>query len=301
MNEQELRHALRATMTVVDTPPPMSETSVLDAARQAQRTRKARLAGLGSAAAVSAIAVAAVVLVSNAGSGSTDVGQSGGTATQATTTHPTAIATVPGGGADATPDPSEDTKTSWPNGQTDRTARSGPQFERGEVLLGKLTEVVPAGFDAPTDLKYADPKYTGELRFSESQFSDYVDGAEVWEYRAVQPVAKDGGLGELLVQVYTPGNRMTGDGCALAPTLWSIEGGICEEKVVDGKRVGVFTPPGGQYGLHSWAGYRLGDGTVVFLAQSLGYEGSGKPALTEAPLSADRLAELAADPRFLPG
>lgn len=42
MSEQEFRSALRAMMTDTVPPPPMSEAPVLDAARRAQRRRRAR-------------------------------------------------------------------------------------------------------------------------------------------------------------------------------------------------------------------------------------------------------------------
>lgn len=282
MNEQEFRHALHDTMTAVAEPPPMSETPVLDAARRAQRRRKARWAGAGSAAAVAVVALAAVVLGGNSGDDAPGGGvQVGGSVT------PTASA----GGE------TKDTE-SWPNGQTDRTARSGPRFDQGEALLGEVTAVVPAGFGAPDDLVYLDPAYSGgPLRRSQAQYRDTVDGVEVWEYQGEQPVTKDGGVGRMFVEVTSPGSGITGDGCDLAPTLWGLEG-TCQEKVVDGKRVGVFTATGGRRDFETWAGYRHTDGTVVFVAQSLDYPGSAMPALTSAPLSTDRLAELAVDPRF---
>jgi len=283
MNEQEFRHALRDTMTAVPEPPPMSETPVLEASRRAQRRRKARWAGAGSAAAVAVVALAAVVLGGNSGNGAPGGGvQVGGSGT------PTESA----GGE------TKDTETSWPNGQTDRTAHSGPRFDQGEALLGEVTAVVPAGFGAPDDLVYLDPAYSGGLlRHSQAQYRDTVDGVEVWEYQGEQPVTKDGGVGRMFVEVTSPGSGITGDGCDLAPTLWGLEG-TCQEKVVDGKRVGVFTATGSRRDFETWAGYRYDDGTVVFVAQALDYPGSAMPALTSAPLSTDRLAELAVDPRF---
>ncbi len=297
MNEQEFRHALHDTMTAAAAPPPMSETPVLEAARRAQRRRKARWAGAGSAAAVAVVALVAIVVGGGSGNDVPGVPVGGsGTPTASAggeTNGGSAVPTASAGGG------TKDTEPSWPNGQTDRTARSGPRFDQGEALLGEVTAVVPAGFGAPDDLDYAEPGYSGPLRFSQSQYVDTVDGVEVWEYQGVQPVTKDGGVGELFVQVTSPGNLMTGDGCDLRPTLWGLEGD-CHEKVVDGKRVGVFDAKDDSGNFDTWAGYRYADGTVVFIAQSLDYPGSAKPAISSPPLSPDRLAELAVDARFPP-
>ncbi|HEY0448011.1 hypothetical protein [Actinophytocola sp.] len=294
MNEQDLRQALQATMTTVSPPPPMRETPVLDAARRAQRRRRARRAGAGSAAAVAVIAVAAVVLVTNSDRSGTV--QPGAHPPQGAV--PTANAS-PGGGA------TSDTETSWPNGQTDRTARSGPRFDKGETLLGRLTEVVPAGFGAPTDLSYDDPAYSGgPLRFSQSQYVDTIGGTEVWEYTATMPVTKQNGVGVVTAVVTGPNNGATGEGCGVSSTFWG-ERGTCAEVLVGGKKVGVFSAapadtgaggPGARY--EQWATYRYPDGTLVHVAQSLSYEGSGRPALAQLPLTAARLAQLAADARF---
>ena len=296
MNEQEFRHALHDTMTAAAAPPPMSETPVLEAARRAQRRRKARWAGAGSAAAVAVVALVAIVVGGGSGNDVPGVPVGGsGTPTASAGGETNAVCRPDrerGGGT-------KDTEPSWPNGQTDRTARSGPRFDQGEALLGEVTAVVPAGFGAPDDLDYAEPGYSGPLRFSQSQYVDTVDGVEVWEYQGVQPVTKDGGVGELFVQVTSPGNLMTGDGCDLRPTLWGLEGD-CHEKVVDGKRVGVFDAKDDSGNFDTWAGYRYADGTVVFIAQSLDYPGSAKPAISSPPLSPDRLAELAVDARFPP-
>jgi hypothetical protein len=289
MNENDLRYALRATMESASAPPPMNETPVLDAARREQRRRRAQWAGAGSAVAASAVVGLAVVVV-GATSGPGGLGAAGGTPPSTTGGEPSGTASG---------DPS-DTQTSWPNGQQDRTATSGPEFNQGQALLDEVTASVPPGFGAPRDLKYQDPDYDGgPMRFSQAQYVDTVDGDEVWEYEGVQPVTKGKGVGELTVVETTPGNGAAGDGCALKPTMWNMTG-TCQEHVVDGKRVGVFTAkaadPGAQF--DSWAGYRDDDGTVVFVAQDDSFDGSGRPALSQQPLSAKRLAELAADPRF---
>ena len=286
MNEFELRQAMRATMTASAAPPPMSETVVLDAARQDLRRRRARWAGAGSAAAaVAAIGIAVAVVLATSGGGGSSGSPVGAPPSSTTSGQPTSG------------EPSK-TETSWPNGQPDRTARNGTEFDNGLALLAALTEVVPEGYGAPEDLNYEDPSYSGgPLRFSQASYVDTIDGEEVWEYLADQPITKGNGVGRMFAQTTTPGTGTAGEGCELAPTLWGMEG-ECVEQVVDGKRVGVFTPSGDRQDFHSWAGYAYGDGTVVFVAQGRDYPGSGRPALAEAPLTAKQLAELATDPRF---
>ncbi|MGH3878683.1 MAG: hypothetical protein ACRDSK_16750, partial [Actinophytocola sp.] len=240
-------------------------------------------AGAGSAAAaVAAIGIAMVVVLATSGTG----GSGSPVGAPPTTSE------QPTGG-----EPSK-TDTSWPNGQPDRTARNGPEFDNGQALLAALTEVVPEGYDAPEDLSYEEPGYSGgPLRFSQASYEDTVDGQEVWRYLADQPITKGNGVGRMFVETVTPGNGAAGEGCALSPTLWGMEG-ECTEQVVGGERIGVFTATGDRRDFHSWAGYLADDGTVVYVAQGRDYPGSGRPALATAPLSAEQLAELAADPRF---
>jgi hypothetical protein len=277
MNEHELRETMRTTMATVTAPPPMSETPVLNEARRELRRTRARWAGAASAVAVAAIVAGAAFVTATPGNDG-----------------PSPVR--PGGGV--TDDPA-DTQTSWPNGQQDRTATSGPEFDKGQALLDGVTAIVPPAFGAPRDLRYEEPGYSGPLRFSQSQYVDTVDGTEVWEYEGVQPVTQGNGVGELAVIVTTPGNGMAGDGCALSPTMWGMTG-TCEEHDVDGKRVGVFTAKGASVAnqFDSWAGYRYVDGTVVFIAQDNEFDGSAKSAVSEPPLSPERLAELVTDPRF---
>lgn len=290
MNEQELRQAMHATMASTTAPPPMNESLVLDAAVRSERRRRARWAGVGSAVAAAAVvALAVVVVATTSGAGGPDaVGTGGGpTSTSRTTTSPT-----------GTEEPSTEssTETSWPNGQTDRTASSGPRFDQGATLLDTLTSMVPAGYGAPGDLTYGDPAYGGDpLRYHQAQYRDTYDGVEVWEYEAQLPVTKGTGVGRLLVEVTTAGSGETGDGCDLPP-LWGLEG-TCEPRTVGDKKVGVYTGVAGT-DFDSWAVYRHEDGTIVAIGQAVEYVGSGKPKLAEPPLSADRMAELATDPQL---
>ncbi|MGH3761274.1 hypothetical protein [Actinophytocola sp.] len=287
MNEQELRHALRATMATTQAPPPMSEIPVLDAARQAARRRRAHWAGVGSAAAaVAVIGVAVVVVATTSGAG--------GPEAIIPATPPTSTTTS---GGDKEPSQTQ----SWPNGQTDRTASSGPEFDRGVFLLAQLDAAVPAGYESPDDLVGTGDLAGAPMKDHQAQYADTVDGVEVWEYMADAAVTKGDRVGRLLAEVTTAGNRSTGEGCDLEPGLWGMEADDCTEVVVDGKRVGVFTAPTQRHRaaqFDQWAGYRHDDGTVVFVGQA-GYRAfTNFPPLGELPLSARQLAELAADDRF---
>ncbi|HEY7594927.1 MAG TPA: hypothetical protein VH969_17380 [Actinophytocola sp.] len=283
MNEQELRQAMRATMASATVPPPMNETVVLDAARRTERRRRARWAGVGSAvAAVAVVGFAVVVVAVTSGAGGPVGIGSGAPSTLQTPPKATASGTEP----------------SWPDGQTDRTATSGPRFDQGVMLLDALRAVAPPGLGTPEDLQYEDPAYVGggPLRYHQAQYEDTIHGTQVWEYMAALPVTKGAGVGELLVEVTTAGSGVAGDGCDLPP-LWGLEGS-CTEQTVAGRRVGVFTATGGRQDFETWAAYRHEDGTLVYVAQSATYDGSGKPGLGGAPMPVRRLAELATDARF---
>jgi len=270
LNEQDFRTALRDTMAVQVAPPQMSDAPVLEAAYRDRKRRRAMWAGLGSAAAVVAVAAGVAFLApSGSGDGGVHVG-----------------AQPPSGSA-----PAGDTKTSWPNGQTDRTATSGTQYERGARLADKLAEVVPAGYDLPDSLQGTDHP----AKAHQGQYEDTVGGREVWEYMAYASPTKGAGVGELLVVVNSPGGA-TGDGCGLEPAVWGMKG-TCTEVAVDGKQVAVVNVTTDDR-FNQWAGYRYEDGTAVFVAQSLSLYGAGKPALDALPFTSEQLAALAADPRF---
>lgn len=276
MNEQDFRVALHQSMDGQQPPPPMSDVPVLEAAHRDRKRRRALFAGVGSAAAVAAIVVGVAVLAPSGGqAGQLQVGDVQPTGTSPSASQP------------------EDTKTSWPNGQTDRTARSGPQFDRGVALAGELAGVIPAGYESPDDLTNSEAGFP--LKSNQAQYADTVHGVEVWEYLAIAPLTKGDGVGELIVEVHTPGNRETGNGCALAtPGFWGSTGS-CTEIPVNGEPVAVVTADGEQF--DQYAGYRHADGTVVFVAQSKDYD-PGKPALDSLPFTPEQLAAVAADPRF---
>jgi hypothetical protein len=285
MNENDLRQALRTTMATASQPPPMSELSVLDAARLAQRRRRARWAGVGSAAAaVLVVTMAVVVVAATSGAGGS---------------QPGALRPPPPTSSTTTSEQPTDSTTSWPNGQTDRTADNGPEFERGQRLLDELDAVVPPGYESPDDLLGTGELAGAPMKDHQAQYAETVEGVEVWDYMADAIVTKGNRFGRLLAEVHTPGNGATGAGCDLAPALWGLEAGGCSEVTVDGKRVGVFyssDPELDQF--DHWAGYLHDDGTVVWIAQAGFRAFTNFPPLAGPPLTERRLAELAADPRF---
>jgi hypothetical protein len=287
MNEQELRHALRATMATATTPPPMNETPVLDAARRAERRRRARWAGAGSAVAAAAVVGLAVVVVGvTSGSGRDGaVGPGGGTPTSTTSEPPTSSGSSGKG-----------TEPEFPDGQTDATARSGPRYETGLSLLESMSDVVPPGYEAPRGMKYTDPAYEGTLDSNQAAWDGKVNGVDVWRYTAIQPLVKGNRMGKLTIEVSAPGNEFTGTACELG-NLWGYEG-TCTEKKVDGKRVGLFVSTPASPTADRCAVYRWDDGTVVWVSQSAGYGDSGMASLTALPYSPERLVQLATDEKF---
>ena len=301
MNEHEFRRALRTSMSATAEPPPMGEAAVLDAAKRDRTRRRAMWAGASSAVAVAAIAVGVVIVAPSTSGGGNggDLGVGGAPPSVRPTedlapeheTTPARVVPDPGGG---------DTETQWPDGQTDRTATAGPQFDRGVALLAELAAVVPPGYESPDDL-VGDGNSAGlPMRYHQAQYADTVDGVDVWEYMAETAVTKGDGVGRLLAQVSTPENRATGEGCDLATVSWGVEG-ECAEIVVDGKRVGVVTATGHdpeRNQFEQWASYRHDDGTLVSVAQSTYRSFTEFPPLSGPVFTARQLAELAADPRF---
>jgi hypothetical protein len=277
MNEQELRHAMRGAMSATQAPPPMNPTPVLDAARRAHRNRRATLAGAASSVAVVLVAVAAMLVPSVRGGGSA----------------------VPGGRQTGHPTSPPGSETSWPNGQTDRTASQGPRFDVGVQLMNLLLASLPAGFSSPPDLQPAPGvEWYGGLRMHQAQFADRVGGREVWEYLAVLPVGGNGKWGRVAVEVHTPGNEDQDDGCALTARFWGL-GGNCQLVSVGDRQIGVSQATAGDRAdFDQWAGYRYPDGTVVFVAQATTYAMSGLPEITALPYTPQQLAALAMDPRF---
>lgn len=285
MNEQDFRAALHRSMEGQETPPPMSDAPVLEAAHRDRKRRRAMFAGVGSAAAVVAIVVGVVALAPSGGNAAPV--RVGGPAVTGTTNPAPDQATPTSGPAN----PSGDTKPQYPDGMTDRTARSGPHYDLGVDLAGALETVIPAGYDAPGDLSFEGL----DMKRNQAQIADQIDGKDIWEYQAIAPITKGNGIGRLVVEVHTPGDHDTGDGCAMTPPFWGIAGS-CTEIQVDGKPAAVVTVDSEQFDM--WAAYRHADGSVVFVAQSADYPFAGMTALDGLPFTTDQLAHLAADPKF---
>lgn len=291
MNEHDLKSSMRDTMANATVPPPMSETPVLEAGRRAKRRRRAGWAGAGSVAAVVAIAVGVVIVAPNSGDENPGLGVGVQTTeTQPTEPQPTESVT-----------PGEDTKTSWPNGQTDRTATSGPRADQGVRLITELDAAVPAGFGSPEDLKGTGELAGAPMWHHQAQYEDTVDGVQIWDYLADVAVTKGDGVGRLYVNVVTPGNPKTGQGCELLRQPVSSPDGTCTEVEVDGKRVGVTTLAGPDKKMIQFdeiATYRHDDGTVVSVSQATFRAFTDFPPLAAPIFTTEQLAELATDPRF---
>jgi hypothetical protein len=296
MNEHEFRQALHDTMTVAAPPPPMNEAPVLDRAKRAHRRRQATWASAGSAAAVMAVVAGAMVLAPSGDDRGAAVGAPPTEANGAGPANASTKADVPAVSGTETSPESKGTEPQWPNGQTDATARSGAEYDKGVRLLDELAGAVPDGYETPEDLVYADPAYQGaKLRDHQAAAHDAVN----WEYYAILPVSANGGLGKLFAQVNDAATGIAGEGCELSRTLWNLGGGACEEVTVAGTTLGVVTDTGPESKFDQWVGFRHPDGTVVYVAQDNEFKDSGQPALSTVPFTAQQLAELATDARFL--
>jgi hypothetical protein len=282
MNEQELRDGLRNDLVASSPPPSMNPTTALDAARLAHRRRRARWAGTGAAVAVVALAAGAVLTLSRP---------------DPTGILPLDMGAAPGGTAD--------TKPSLPNGQTDRTARSGPRAKKGDQLLQALVAALPDTLTVNTKTQY--PGSDTPVTAAQVQFVDRAGDKEIWEYLATAAVntktAPTGGTGRVLVAVHTVGNTDPADVCKLAQSFWGV-GGACEVRDVQGKKVGVLSKADDER-IDQVAAYRYDDGTTVVVAQSkapdnaagLGRE-TGGTGMAQPPLTLDQLAALAPAPAF---
>jgi hypothetical protein len=279
MDERELRSAMDNAVAVA--PPPMTEGPVLMAGRQALKRRRALQASTASAAAVAIMAVGVTVL--GPGQGHNDFAPVGA--------KPSA---APGSTAKDTPAPPSSTRTN-------ATETAGPHYDRAVALAAALSDLAPAGFGTPDDLKGTGDFADRPLKSHKAMSAGAVNGTEVWHYAAGTPLTKGEGVGELVATVYSPGWETTGKGCGLRPTAWDATRASCIEVDVDGKKVAVADvvyPP--QDGLTSaqWAGYRHSDGTVVFVMQSAGVARSGRPHLGTMPMTGPELAAAAVDPRL---
>ena len=284
MNENDLREAMRASLTITP-PPPMESAAAVTAGRRAVR-RRTTLAGAGAAA----VLVAVTALAVNPGLRLV-AGGDGGNAPWASPGVPSAYPTPSDAG--------DNTKPAWPldgNGQPqqDATARSGEKYEQGKKLLGEVLAVVPAGWSKPTG------ETADQIPLRSHQAAVEGDNSgKTWGYLASAAVAKDGGTGRLLAEVHTKDNGLPQEPCALARSFWGM-GGACEIVTVGTAKVGVVKAAGGDRGIDQWAAYRHSDGIVVYVAQSrTASNGETNPEpLAELPLTEPQLAALATDARF---
>ncbi|WP_305789883.1 hypothetical protein [Symbioplanes lichenis] len=248
MDENELRRALRTTMTI--TPPPMDSAPVVAAGRRAVRRQTA----------AAALAAAAVVGVTTAVAGAALQPPE----TPAAGPAPASLSPVP------TPT-AADTKPVWPldgdgQPQQDATARSGPRYEQGRKLLRELRAAVPSGWIVAAEPA---PQHQAQVGGDKS--------GSTWEYLASTAIRKNGRSGELIAEVHTPGNALPAGLCATGRAFWSM-GGTCRFVTVGDTQVAV-VEGGADAQLDQWAAYRHPDGTVVFVAQR-------DPALTRQQLAA---------------
>jgi hypothetical protein len=284
VNENDLRAAMRASMTLTP-PPPMESAAAVAAGRRAVR-RRATFAGAGATAAVIAVAAVAV--------------------------HP-AVGLLPGG--DGTPwagagfpagipvpfAGGDNTKPAWPldgdgKPQEDATARSGERYEQGRKLLAELLAGVPDGWSTPTG-KSADGI---PLRDHQAQVEGDNTGS-TWGYLARVAVAKDGRAGQLLAEVRTRNNGLPTEPCALARQFRGVQGD-CHVVTAGKAEVAVSRASGGGGAEEEqqWAAYRHPDGIVVYVAQRRQATNgeNAQPPLQQLPLTESQLATLATDARF---
>ncbi|WP_158842920.1 hypothetical protein [Saccharothrix deserti] len=301
MNEHDLKSAMQDVMVASSPPPPMDPRAAVELGRRAQRRRQATWGGAVAGLAVVAIAVGAVLVPNMTGGGGDDVAQvgaqqsaSGAPSVTATASPPPSVRPTPTG-----TDVPSDTSTPWPNGQTDRTATSGPRADKSVAVLNDLVSALPSGLKAEDKTRVGYPDY-GPMTRTQSQFADYAGALEVWEYMAYTPVtrAEAAGVGKLWIQVETKGNsRRPGEACAAATAMPYPVDGTCQVVDVDGNQVGVVT--GGSEGdLEQAAFHRHADGTLVIVAQSRVYRNSGHQGMAEPPLTSQQLATIAANPEF---
>jgi hypothetical protein len=283
MDENELRTALRDTITLHPEPPPMESKTAIAAARRTA-TRRNLLAGIGSAAAILGITLAVIPGQAQPG---------GGTGLQVAAEPSGAVQPFPTetpSWADTTPSGVAETKPSWPaENSGDATADSGQHYQNGKKLLTSVLGVVPDGYTARSG------NTTDGIPFRSDQAT--IEG-EFWRYMAAVALGRGDATGELLVEVSEPGNGLKGDACAVAKAFWG-RGGICKQVTVGNTKVGVIHEGDGT----AWAGYRHSDGTVVYVMQATSptYADpatNGLEPLAALPLSDAELAELATHPSF---
>jgi hypothetical protein len=271
---------LRNVMVASSPPPPMDTGAAVEAGRRAHRRRRTTRAGVVAGLAVVGIAVGATLLPRAMSGGLVD-----------TAAGPSEAAPPPMSSAAPV-----DTSTSWPSGQVDRTAGSGPRAVKSADIVPALAAALPPGLVVA-------PAGSGLDVRTQSEFENYTKvGLEVWQYRAVVPVlATDGTqrVGTLLAEIETTGNGFPSGPCEVGARAPEIRG-TCRVVDVDGKQVGLVTSDGSDPAaeFEQAAAYRYEDGTVVFVAQAKAYDNGTSLALAAVPLTEAQLAKLATDPKF---
>jgi hypothetical protein len=282
VDENDLRAALRDTVTI-DAPPPMESSTVLAAARRSVRQRFA-------VATTGTVAAAALTVGWGLGPGSALFAADGATQAAGSGGYSTPggwQSTTPTAGTPNTPTPRPTvtpTGAPWPGNTPSpqhSTATSGHHYEQGDLLLTGLRDALPAGFGAGSQTMNATTK----------------DHGSTWDYIAAVEVTKDGDTGRLIAEVHTPGNGLSADPCTLAGQVWS-QDGDCQVTTAGGVQVAVKTADNG-FSVDQWVAYRHPDGTVVFIFQGLYNPGpQNHTPLGTLPFTATQLAALATDARF---
>ncbi|GGN81618.1 hypothetical protein GCM10010112_58280 [Actinoplanes lobatus] len=298
MDENELRDAMRATITQHSEPPPMESRTALVTARRAARRRNI-MACAGTAVVVLGVTLAALPGQGNPGGGTGWAPAAAPSAPSAPvepfpTVYPSGA--VPSGEPFPTAFPSgqvpsgENTKPSWPaEASGDATADSGVHYQKGVALLEKLIEVAPAGYTVPTG------NSPDDIPFRYHQAA--IEG-DHWSYLVSVPLVKDGGTGRIIVEVHEPNNDQPADPCELAQSFWGI-GGSCEKRAVrPGEEAGIVAGPSTRDGVDQWVAFQHPDDTVVFVAQGLSTGGEGVRPLKSLPFTVDQLVEFAAGDGF---
>ena len=269
MNERELRGALRDAMAEVAPPHPVTADAALARAHRARRRRQANMAGVGVGVVVVALVAGAFTL--------------------------NAPPTLLGGAAEPSPLPAtSSSQSSGPTptgGETDNAPKGSPQYANGEKLLAAVSTALPPGL-----VQAGSQQVKGAPSNPRTHEEIMAGPAKKWAYRAHEPVVRPGqsGVGELQVDVYSPGFGLPTDVCAIARNQSAAD---CVVTQVGGKSVGFVAHPGDGR-LSSVAVYRYGDGTVVVLSQSLGIYGAGLPPLLQPPLTKEQLLNLVLTPGF---
>lgn len=283
MNEEDLKRAFQDV--VASSPPPMDPGSALGAARKARSQRRASVTG-----------ALVALLVVGVGLGSAFAMRPDGTGELVMGAGQSSSSSTSSGGGDAS------SKVPWPNGQENRTATNGPQADRGVQLLNAISQSAQAaGFQTP-DLKHTSSKgAVTDMRRTQAQFDgERGETPERWRYTAWVPVQKDGKLGLVIAEVATPRPDDPSDPCALAKRFWNRTEALCKVREVNGIQVGDATYSEGGHHTH-WITHRAPNGWTVNISQNSDYPGSGYPALDQNPFTADELARVAIDPKFVLG